>query len=172
MAPRIKSMPDSELSGVSVRLLQEGDLAAVLDLERTTPGAPHWSAKDYQQCLGGMQGTLVRRAWVAERTGSVVGFAVVREMALDGALDGALECELESIVVHPEEQGCGVGGTLLRTIIDSLKSSGATVLMLEVRASNQAALHLYERAGMVRVGARPGYYSGPPEDAVLLQMEF
>lgn len=165
-------MAARELPGLVVRLLQEGDLAAVLELERATTGAPHWSAKDYEECLGGKQGALLRRAWVAERAGRVIGFAVVREVALDGALEGALECELESIVVGAAEQGCGVGGALLGTIIDGLKSTGATVLMLEVRASNQAAVRLYERAGMVKVGTRPGYYSGPLEDAILMQMEF
>jgi len=172
MALESPKMPGRDLSGVVMRSLQEGDLAAVVDLERTTPGAPHWSVKDYQDCLGGTQATLLRRAWIAERAGRVIGFAVVREVALDGVLDGALECELESIVVGAEEQRCGVGGALLSTIIDSLKSTGAAILMLEVRASNQAAVRLYERAGMVKVGARPGYYSGPLEDAILMQMEF
>lgn len=161
-----------DLRGVVVRLLKGEDLAAVVGLERATPGAPHWSLKDYESCLGGQQETLLRRAWVADRAGRVIGFAVVREVALDGALEGALECELESIVVSAEEQRCGVGGTLLSTIIDSLKSTGATVLMLEVRASNEAAVRLYERAGMVKTGARPGYYSGPVEDAILMEIEF
>jgi len=165
-------MPGRDLSGLVVRSLKEGDLGAVVDLERRTPGAPHWSGKDYEDCLGGEQARLLRRAWIAERAGRVIGFAVVREVALDGALDGALECELESIVVGAEEQRCGVGGALLSTIIDSLKSTGATILMLEVRASNEAALRLYQRAGMVKVGARSGYYSGPQEGAILMQMEF
>ena len=172
MATEVTSMAARNLRGLVIRPLKEDNLTAVVELERVTPGAPHWSAKDYQGCLGRTQGALLRRAWVAERAGRVIGFAVVREVALDGALDGALECELESIVVGPEQQGCGVGGALLGAIIDSLKSTGAAVLMLEVRASNQAAVRLYERAGLEKVGARPGYYGGPLEDAILMQMEF
>jgi len=39
---------------------------------------------------------------------------------------------------------------------------------LEVRAGNETAVRFYERAGMVREGARRGYYRDPDEDALLM----
>jgi ribosomal-protein-alanine N-acetyltransferase len=40
---------------------------------------------------------------------------------------------------------------------------------LEVRASNRAALALYEGLGYQQVGLRRGYYEKPREDALILQ---
>ena len=45
---------------------------------------------------------------------------------------------------------------------------GAETVLLEVRASNAAAIGLYEKYGFVRNGLRKGYYSHPKEDAVLM----
>ena len=39
---------------------------------------------------------------------------------------------------------------------------------LEVRASNEPAIRLYERYDFVPVGRRKGYYDAPKEDAVLM----
>jgi ribosomal-protein-alanine N-acetyltransferase len=44
----------------------------------------------------------------------------------------------------------------------------AEVLALEVRASNVAAITLYEKCGFVRTGLRQKYYEGR-EDAVLME---
>ena len=39
---------------------------------------------------------------------------------------------------------------------------------LEVRVSNQSAIHLYESIGFVSAGIRPGYYEKPREDANIM----
>jgi [ribosomal protein S18]-alanine N-acetyltransferase len=39
---------------------------------------------------------------------------------------------------------------------------------LEVRSSNSAALHFYERHNFQTVGRRSRYYNSPIEDALLL----
>ena len=41
-------------------------------------------------------------------------------------------------------------------------------ITLEVRASNSAALQLYESGGFKRVGVRPRYYANDGEDAVIM----
>jgi [ribosomal protein S18]-alanine N-acetyltransferase len=48
---------------------------------------------------------------------------------------------------------------------------GARRATLEVRRSNEAARHLYERFGFSVVGVRHGYYSNPVEDALVLWRE-
>jgi ribosomal-protein-alanine N-acetyltransferase len=40
--------------------------------------------------------------------------------------------------------------------------------MEEVRPSNTAALALYKKLGFKMLGIRKGYYSIPPEDAIVL----
>ena len=45
---------------------------------------------------------------------------------------------------------------------------GAASYTLEVRASNQAAIGLYEKFGFVKAGVRPHYYEAGGEDAVIM----
>ena len=67
----------------------------------------------------------------------------------------------------------GIGLELLRRVAERSKTRGASRLFLEVRASNEAALALYRRAGMRQDGRRPGYYhtrSGERIDAITLSI--
>jgi ribosomal-protein-alanine N-acetyltransferase len=48
---------------------------------------------------------------------------------------------------------------------------GARRATLEVRESNTAALQLYERLGFHVAARRPGYYTNPSEDALILWRE-
>ena len=53
-----------------------------------------------------------------------------------------------AIVVHGDWQGKGVGGALMRAILDLADNwLNLTRLELEVYADNEAAIHLYERFG-------------------------
>ena len=62
----------------------------------------------------------------------------------------------------------GVARRLLDELRTELKRLGVTELLLEVRASNQAALELYGGWGFDSVAVRAHYYSHPEEDAVLM----
>jgi [ribosomal protein S18]-alanine N-acetyltransferase len=48
----------------------------------------------------------------------------------------------------------------------TLCSSGARQLFLEVEDGNQAAVHLYNSLGAVRVGRRKGYYRHGADAAI------
>jgi ribosomal-protein-alanine N-acetyltransferase len=67
------------------------------------------------------------------------------------------EAELLNIVVAPEYHRQGIASRLLELVY---KSFNATIhsLFLEVRASNKAALCLYDNLGFNEVGVRPNYY--------------
>jgi [ribosomal protein S18]-alanine N-acetyltransferase len=62
-----------------------------------------------------------------------------------------------------------MASALLRVCMEWAANAGASSMRLEVRASNTAALALYQRHGFSAVGSRYAYYSAPVEDAVLLQ---
>jgi len=53
-----------------------------------------------------------------------------------------------------------------------LKAEGVYSLTLEVRATNEAALCLYEKLGYTIAGRRPNYYQKPKEDALILRKEW
>ena len=77
------------------------------------------------------------------------------------------ERDVCNIATVPEFRGRGVGKALTLALIESARESGASVIMLEVRKSNAAAIALYEKAGFTLVGQRKNFYTLPREDALL-----
>ena len=68
------------------------------------------------------------------------------------------QAELFNICVKPDAQGKGYGKALLVHLIIELSARKATELWLEVRASNTAAIALYEKLGFNCVDVRRNYY--------------
>lgn len=81
------------------------------------------------------------------------------------ALAGAITCEREAriktrhighivgMMVAAEARGIGVGGALLDACISRCRASREVELLtLSVTSGNEAAVHLYERAGFQRYG--------------------
>jgi ribosomal protein S18 acetylase RimI-like enzyme len=74
-----------------------------------------------------------------------------------------------NLTVAPELRGRGLGRFLLGLARDLAVRRGALEAYLEVREGNRAARALYRSAGFSEVGRRPGYYTRPPEDALILR---
>lgn len=62
------------------------------------------------------------------------------------------DAHILAIATKPEYQGMGIGSKLLEFGIGYLRSRGATMIRLEVRPDNAAAIHLYEKNGFVTKG--------------------
>lgn len=152
---------------MDVRIATEADLAAVQEIADTSPGAPHWSVAHLRAYLpletfAGPGG--VRRVLLCAFDGEMVaGFAAGTLLTVTA------EAELESIAVRESARRGGVGRLLLLSLMDWARVEGAHVMRLEVRRGNLAALRLYESAGFLKAGERRAYYSGPVEDAVLME---
>ena len=146
-----------------VRLAAARDLECVLALIRAIPELPQWSreALAATESEDQRRGGPIRRLLLAEAGGELLGFAQI------AVIFG--EAELESMAVQAPWRGRGVGRRLLQRAVDLARVEGAMVLRLEVRQSNLAAICLYERAGLQRIGLRRGYYAAPVEDALVLQ---
>lgn len=65
------------------------------------------------------------------------------------------EAEVQTIGVHPDSQGRGLGRALLD---DLLAAAGDRRVLLEVRTDNLTAIGLYESVGFSRIGLRRKYY--------------
>jgi len=81
------------------------------------------------------------------------------------------ELHINSLAVLPEWRERGLASGLLAAVLSASRAEGATRATLEVRASNTAARALYDRFGFVQAGVRRGYYTNPPEDALVLWLE-
>lgn len=80
------------------------------------------------------------------------------------------ERDICNVATDPKFRGMGVGRALVKALIDDAVLTGASVVMLEVRKSNSAAIALYEKAGFVLVGQRKNFYRMPREDALLYNL--
>ena len=141
----------------SIRVATLDDVQAILALEQASATAAHWAANQYASRI--VEGQVI----AAEHEGRVCGFLCWRA--------AAGEWEIENVVVGEEARRRGIGAALVRAVIEKWRESGGTALLLEVRESNEAARRLYEKCGLRELGRRRGYYSDPPEDAVLLTLE-
>jgi len=148
---------------MNIRPATSADLAAILELERSTPSAAHWSQAQYDAILNAPHAT-ERLVLIAEVEAGPSGFLVARS-----ASD---EWEIENVVVAEFARRRGLGRKLVESLRDAARPRGARALFLEVRESNLAALALYESCGFKKTGRRIGYYSCPTEDAILYSFAF
>ena len=78
------------------------------------------------------------------------------------------EGEIPTIAVSEEARGRGLGKRLLSRMMEEAEKRGVAHVYLEVRKSNAAAIHLYEKMGFVSEGVRKNFYERPKEDAVIM----
>jgi len=78
------------------------------------------------------------------------------------------EVHINNLAVLPSERRAGIGSALLDRALLEGDRLGARRATLEVRRSNDAARHLYERFGFRVAGVRRAYYTDPIEDALIL----
>lgn len=140
-----------------IRHATAADLPALLALERSAPGAAHWSAEQYRDLFA----SAPRVALILEQE-EIVGFLIGRGIGP--------EWEIENVAVLGSLRRRGVGSRLVAEFVSLARESGASSIHLEVRESNLAARRLYEKLGFVESGRRKGYYQDPEEDAVLCSL--
>jgi ribosomal-protein-alanine N-acetyltransferase len=82
------------------------------------------------------------------------------------------EATLFNIAVDPAWQRRGLGRQLLTHLIGELEQRDVLTLWLEVRASNVAAIALYESLGFNEVTVRRNYYptTDGREDAIIMAL--
>ena len=85
-----------------------------------------------------------------------------------GLLMVPYEADVLNITVSGKVRNRGIGTRLMREILERAKKYGVTDIHLEVRESNEAAIHLYEKLGFLRDGIRKNYYTAPVENAVTM----
>ena len=97
---------------------------------------------------------------VVRKEGRVAGYC--------GLLQSFDEADITNVAVAEEARGAGIGFAMLSELMRLGKERGIERYTLEVRASNAAALHLYEKLGFQSVGIRKNFYDRPKEDAVIM----
>ena len=139
-----------------IRRMTVQDVDAVTKIEKATFARP-WTREDF---LREMEVNKVARYLVYVLDGEIVGYA--------GAWVILDESHITNIAIREDMRGRGYGKALVKALLQYLSNLGAEYATLEVRVSNAAARHVYERLGFVRMGTRPHYYEANGEDALLV----
>lgn len=138
-----------------VRPMIKDDLDAVMAIESASYTSP-WNQEHFRDEI------TARYSWpyVAVEKGSVVGYVCLMSLFE--------EAQILNIAVSPTHRGRGIARLLLDHAFRLALEKGAELMALEVRATNSAAISLYEQVGFKRVGIRDKYYDST-EDAILME---
>ena len=140
---------------VAIEPMTEADLEAVLDIDVAAFREPREvREKSLREELA--------RSWGRLFVARVDGGRIVGYLLYWHVVD---EAHVINVAVAPQERRQGIGRALVAFLLDHAKANGILKLLLEVRASNVAAIGLYEKAGFTKFNVREKYY-GDGEDAV------
>jgi phosphinothricin acetyltransferase len=111
---------------------------------------------------------LAEHRFVAVESGRLLGWVAASAVSGRCVYAGVIE---HSVYVHPDARGRGVGGALLRALVDSAERAGIWTIQSGIFPENLASLALHRRAGFRVVGVREriGRHHGVWRDVVLLE---
>lgn len=89
------------------------------------------------------------RIFVAEDADAVVGFASLRPFRTRAAYRFTAE---DSVYLHPEHCGRGLGSRLLRQALEAAAEGGFHTVIAGVSLPNEASMRLHQSAGFTLVG--------------------
>jgi ribosomal-protein-alanine N-acetyltransferase len=143
------------MTAVELRRLRPGDLEAIERIEQRSYPTP-WSrsmfagemAKPSGVCLGAFQGS------------EMLGYLIVARY-----VDA---WHIMNVAVDEPYRGRGVARALLERLFEMTVDEADRGYTLEVRVSNDVAIHLYESLGFIASGVRRGYYTDNREDALIM----
>jgi len=141
---------------IEITRMNESHVCAVAELEKQNFSEP-WSENSVRGEL-----TNALALWLVALDGEeVVGYV--------GSQTVLGEADMMNIAVAHSHRRQGIARLLVEELIRQLD---ANMLTLEVRASNEGAIALYESLGFRQVGLRKNYYRKPKEDALILRKEW
>ena len=119
-----------------------------------------WSRDGFEAALS-MQGNVFI---VYEKNDEILGYC-----GYYGVLD---EAEITNVAVHPDMRNRGIGRDMVSALLSKANKAGIKRVLLEVRESNDPAIHLYEELGFKKLGIRKDFYEQPRENAYIMEMYF
>jgi len=97
-----------------------------------------------------------RRLFVARLDGTICGSAQLSRPPRNNEAQ-AFAAQLTSNFIAPWARGHGLARRIVLVVEDAARAAGFATLNLDVRATQEAAIQLYESLGYVRWGTHPAY---------------
>jgi ribosomal-protein-alanine N-acetyltransferase len=143
--------------GDSISVMQQADLAVVHQLECASQEEP-WSLQHFADELDNPIASVLLYWHHGQLAGFICSWLVAGEL------------QIQNLVTLPALRRRGVAARLLESVIMRSRGAGLTSVWLEVRASNAAAMTLYEGFGFSVCGKRSAYYADG-EDALIMTFD-
>jgi [ribosomal protein S18]-alanine N-acetyltransferase len=143
------------LKGLRFEALGEHHVSSILEIEKRTNTAP-WSDRSFRHEVTNPHAIFL----IAILDGRVVGYGGVW-LVVD-------EAHVTTVAVDEDLRRMGIGRRLMIELLKQAKERGMACSTLEVRASNVAAITLYEQLGYATISRRKSYYPDNREDAVVM----
>jgi ribosomal-protein-alanine N-acetyltransferase len=146
---------------LAIEPMMEADVPTVQEIERHIFATP-WPRNAYYRELGSRNSAyyIILRRVAGPEAGQLIGYAGMWRMND--------EAHVTTIGVRRELQSAGYGRVLFAALVQGAYAMGAKWMTLEVRATNDKAVHMYEDFGFKIIGRRRGYYTDNGEDALVM----
>lgn len=144
----------------NIRKMTYDDIDEILQIEELCYGAHHWSKESFQAELANKISSY--RCAVNEEN-KCIGYMGIWKIIE--------EAHITNLSVHPDFRNKKIAHKLLLASIDECYKEKIKYITLEVRASNERAIHLYEKFGFKSLGLRKKYYQDNNEDALIMWSE-
>ncbi|NOY40201.1 MAG: ribosomal protein S18-alanine N-acetyltransferase [Nitrospirae bacterium] len=146
------------MTRITISEMTTSDIPEVTAIENESFSTP-WSAASFFSEINN-PASICRVALAGD---SLIGY-ICASCILD-------EGHILNLAVRTDYRRKGTGKMLALSILKELYARGCKRIFLEVRASNTAAIRLYESIGFRTLGLRRGYYFFPKEDAVVMGLQ-
>ena len=140
----------------TLRRLELGDLDAIERIERASYPTP-WSRSMFAGELAKQSSLSIAAVTPEER---LVGYLV-----LSRYVDA---WHVMNVAVDPDYRRHGIATAMLARLFEVTRDDAERGYTLEVRVTNDSAIHLYTSLGFVETGIRRGYYTDNREDALIM----
>ncbi|WP_294562267.1 ribosomal protein S18-alanine N-acetyltransferase [uncultured Traorella sp.] len=138
-----------------IREMTPDDLDQVMEIEKEA-FHEHWKREDFEYEISKNEFSNMK---VYEKDGQVLGM-VGYYILFDDA-------QITTLAVSHQARRHGIAYELMSYVIEQCDRQKCSVLSLEVRKSNEAAIHLYKKCGFYEMNIRKGYYEDG-EDALFM----
>lgn len=149
---------DGFFGNICIVPLEERHIKDIARLEALCFSEP-WSEEGILEAY-----RLGTKFFIAENSKQLMGYIGIKAVIDEGYIT--------NVAVYPQYRGIGVATALINKVFDFAKEKGLSFVSLEVRASNAAAVSLYEKTGFKEEGRRKDFYRLPREDALIMTKRF
>ena len=138
-------------------IYQEGITTGMATFEKEIPSWDIWNANHIQKCRS-----------IAQIDNKIIGWSALSEVSSRCVYGGVGEV---SVYVGAANRAMGVGGLLLRNLIDQSERAGYWTLQSGIFPENKKSIELHQKAGFRIIGYREkiGQLDGVWKDNILME---